>query len=169
MRPMRRAERQVADEAGIRAILDRCQVCRLALWDEEGPYIVPLSYGYRWEDGGLKLYFHCAREGRKLDALRRNPRAAFEMDTGYTVVEAESACGYTCTYQSVTGMGTLAGGGKPAGGVRGPELPDASSDGQGVCLCARQARRCMRALSGGGACVRQVQRPGIMPGRQTVK
>ena len=31
MRPMRRTDRQVADEAGIRAILDRCQVCRLAL------------------------------------------------------------------------------------------------------------------------------------------
>ena len=52
MRPMRRTDRQVADEAGIRAILDRCQVCRLALWDEEGPYIVPMSYGYRWDEGG---------------------------------------------------------------------------------------------------------------------
>ena len=73
MRPMRRTDRQVADEAGIRAILDRCQICRLALWDEEGPYIVPMSYGYRWDEGGLKLYFHCAGEGRKLDALRRDP------------------------------------------------------------------------------------------------
>lgn len=73
MRPMRRIDRQVADEAGIRAILDRCQICRLALWDEEGPYIVPMSYGYRMDEGGLKLYFHCAGEGRKLDALRRDP------------------------------------------------------------------------------------------------
>ena len=107
MRPMRRTDRQVADEAGIRAILDRCQVCRLALWDEEGPYIVPMSYGYRWDEGVLKLYFHCAGEGRKLDALRRDPRAAFEMDADYAVVGAESACGYTCTYRSVTGMGLL--------------------------------------------------------------
>lgn len=107
MRPMRRTDRQIADEAGIRAILDRCQVCRLALWDEEGPYIVPMSYGYRWDEGGLKLYFHCAGEGRKLDALRRDPRAAFEMDADYAVVGAESACGYTCTYRSVTGMGML--------------------------------------------------------------
>ena len=91
MRTMRRAERRV--EAGIRAILDRCQVCRLALWDEEGPYIVPMSYGYRWDEGGLKLYFLCAAEGRKLDALRRDPRAAFEMDADYEVIGAESACG----------------------------------------------------------------------------
>ena len=107
MRPMRHADRQVADEAGIRAILDRCQVCRLALWDEEGPYIVPMSYGYRWDEGGLKLYFHCAGEGRKLDALRRDPRAAFEMDADYEVIGAESACGYTCAFRSITGAGIL--------------------------------------------------------------
>ena len=29
------------------------------------------------------------------------------MDSDYAVVGAESACGYTCTYRSVTGMGTL--------------------------------------------------------------
>lgn len=107
MRTMRRAERRVADEAGIRAILDRCQVCRLALCDEEGPYIVPMSYGYRWDEGGLKLYFHCAAEGRKLDALRRDPRAAFEMDADYEVIGAESACGYTCAFRSITGAGIL--------------------------------------------------------------
>lgn len=107
MRTMRRAERRVADEAGIRAILDRCQVCRLALWDEVGPYIVPMSYGYRWDVGGLKLYFHCAAEGRKLDALRRDPRAAFEMDADYEVIGSESACDYTCAYMSVTGAGML--------------------------------------------------------------
>lgn len=107
MRTMRRAERRVADEAGIRAILDRCQVCCLALWDEEGPYIVPMSYGYRWDEGGLKLYFHCAAEGRKLDALRRDPRAAFEMDADYEVIGAESACGYTCAFRSITGAGIL--------------------------------------------------------------
>lgn len=107
MRPMRRAERQIPDEAGIRAILERCRVCRLALWDEEGPYIVPMSYGYRWDEGGLKLYFHCAGEGRKLDALRRDPRAAFEMDADYEVIGAESACGYTCAFRSITGAGIL--------------------------------------------------------------
>ena len=87
MRPMRRTDRQVADEAGIRAILDRCQICRLALWDEEGPYIVPMSYGYRWDEGGLKLYFHCAGEGRKLDALRHTAargcdQSAFDQHSG---------------------------------------------------------------------------------------
>ena len=144
MRPMRRAERQVADEAGIRAILDRCQVCRLALWDEEGPYIVPLSYGYRWEDGGLKLYFHCAREGRKLDALRRNPRAAFEMDADYAVVGAESACGYTCTYQSVTGTGTL----------RVVENPQEACDAL-TCLMRRQTGNDFSFIPAmlGGVCV----------------
>ena len=130
MRPMRRAERQIPDEAGIRAILERCRVCRLALWDEEGPYIVPMSYGYRWDEGGLKLYFHCAGEGRKLDALRRDPRVAFEMDADYAVIGAKSACGYTCAYCSVTGAGVL----------RVVKSPQEACEGMS-CLMRRQTGR----------------------------
>ena len=89
-----------------------------------------MSYGYRWDEGGLKLYFHCAGEGRKLDALRRDPRVAFEMDADYAVVGAESACGYTCTYRSVTGMGLL----------RVVESPQEACDAL-TCLMKRQTGR----------------------------
>ena len=41
----------------------------LSLSGDDGyPYGVPISYAY----DGEKLYFHCARAGHKLDAIRRN-------------------------------------------------------------------------------------------------
>ena len=43
------------------------------LGDGDYPYAVPLSYVY--EDG--KIYFHCAKAGHKLDAIRRQEKASF--------------------------------------------------------------------------------------------
>ena len=46
----------------------------LAVYGDDGyPYAVPVSHVY--EDG--KIAFHCAREGHKIDALRRNDRVSF--------------------------------------------------------------------------------------------
>ena len=70
---MRRKDREVTDQRTIRTILDRCKTCRVAMGDGEELYLVPLSYGYTLEDGTLTLWFHSAREGRKLDLLRRDP------------------------------------------------------------------------------------------------
>lgn len=41
--------------------------------DDDYPYAVPVSFVYM--DG--KIVFHCATEGHKLDAIRRNPKVSF--------------------------------------------------------------------------------------------
>jgi len=41
--------------------------------DNDYPYTVPISYTYN--DG--KLYFHCAKEGHKIDGIRRNDKVSF--------------------------------------------------------------------------------------------
>lgn len=105
---MRRAERQVHDLGAIQKIVQSCKICRLAMEDEEGLYIVPMSPGARWEGEHLTLYFHSAGEGRKIAALRKNPRCAFEMDCGWRLTGEEGkACTYSCDFQSVTGTGTV--------------------------------------------------------------
>ena len=43
------------------------------LGDDGYPYAVPLNFVY--EDG--KIYFHCAAEGHKIDAIRRCDKASF--------------------------------------------------------------------------------------------
>lgn len=103
---MRRKDRAVEDLDGILEIIEKCKVIRLAMSDERAPYIVPLTFGYRCENGRFEFCFHCAGEGKKLDRIRANPRVAFEMDCDRTLVTAESPCGYSCRYQSVIGVGT---------------------------------------------------------------
>ena len=67
---MRRMDRLVSDRARIGRIIADSAVCRVAVKDEEGLYIVPLSFGYVYEGDSLTLYFHSAKEGRKIRAMR---------------------------------------------------------------------------------------------------
>ena len=98
---MRRKENEITDKTAMESIILGSSVCRLALSEEDRPYIVPLCFGY--EDD--TLYFHSAREGRKLDILRKNNKVCFEFDIDHEIVEADDACKWTMKYQSVIGAG----------------------------------------------------------------
>lgn len=104
---MRRKDREVTEAAAIEGLISRCNCCRLGLCDEGEVYIVPLSFGYELRSDGYVLYFHGANEGRKLDLIRKNPKAGFEMDTNYALNEAEAACGYSARFQSIIGNGIV--------------------------------------------------------------
>jgi uncharacterized protein len=70
----------------------------LAVAGDDGyPYAVPLSYLYL----GGKLYFHCAKSGYKLDALRSNAKVCFCVTDKDEVVPEK----YTTYYRSVTLFG----------------------------------------------------------------
>ena len=67
---MRRKDRQRSEEFAW-AVTDRCGWAVLSCVQPDGtPYSVPLS---RAREGG-RVYFHCAEEGRKTEALRSNPK-----------------------------------------------------------------------------------------------
>jgi nitroimidazol reductase NimA-like FMN-containing flavoprotein (pyridoxamine 5'-phosphate oxidase superfamily) len=104
---MRRADREITGTGDKLEIIGRCKVCRLGMADGEEPYIVPLNFGYEYTEGTLSLYFHSAREGRKIDILRKNRRACFEMDGEHRLIEGDAACGYGFSYESVTGFGLV--------------------------------------------------------------
>jgi hypothetical protein len=72
--------------------------------DGDGPYIVPLCFGFR----NNTLYFHSAVEGKKLDLLRKNPRVCFEIDCDPEVRTGEKACDFSMRYKSVIGFGNAA-------------------------------------------------------------
>jgi hypothetical protein len=99
---MRKREREIRDEKEIRGILEKGIVCRLGLFDGQYPYIVPMHYGYR--DGCL--YFHCAREGKKIEILKKNDRVCIEVDLDPRIVPGDKPCRWTTKYQSVIGYGT---------------------------------------------------------------
>jgi len=103
---MRRKDREVTEITGIEEILLHCKTCHVAMVDDGAPYIVPLSYGYRFLDGNvLELYFHSAPEGRKLDILKRNGKVCFEMSYEGEPVHSETPCNSGYYYASVIGSG----------------------------------------------------------------
>ena len=103
---MRRHDREITDSREILSIVNECQVIRLAMLDDQGlPYIIPLNFGYRFADGVFTFYCHSAREGRKLELLRRDPRVSFEMDCRGALDEHDVACQCGYYFASVTGVG----------------------------------------------------------------
>ena len=67
MQGMTKRERQITDPVQIRHILDTAKVLHLGLAVDNGPYVVPMNYGYTEEEGKLVLYLHSALKGKKLE------------------------------------------------------------------------------------------------------
>jgi nitroimidazol reductase NimA-like FMN-containing flavoprotein (pyridoxamine 5'-phosphate oxidase superfamily) len=105
---MRKANREITDFDEIVGVMQDCGVCRLALNGPDGtPYIVPLNFGLAVDGNAVALYFHSALEGLKLDLIRRDNRAAFEMDCKHQLLPAEEGCRCSFAYESVMGAGTI--------------------------------------------------------------
>ena len=101
MKKMRRADKEITSKAAIEGIISRSLVCRLALADENRPYIVPLCFGYK----DNSLYFHSAVQGKKIDIIKKNNRVCFEFDIDSEVIKADKACEWGLQYKSVVGFG----------------------------------------------------------------
>ncbi|MDR2069780.1 MAG: pyridoxamine 5'-phosphate oxidase family protein [Spirochaetaceae bacterium] len=104
---MRRKEREITDLEELLGIVSRCKVCRLAMAENNRPYVVPLNFGYEYQNGELLLYFHGAQEGKKIAILNKNPEVCFEMDGGHRLIEGREAHNYSFAYESVIGFGAV--------------------------------------------------------------
>lgn len=80
-RKMRRYKQEINEQECV-DILEEQPRGVLAVFGENGyPYAFPMDYIYISE----KLYFHCAKEGHKTDAITSNNKVSFcVMDEGYT-------------------------------------------------------------------------------------
>lgn len=105
---MRRKEKEIVSHEEILALLDKCKVCRLGMSENNMPYIVPLNFGYEFSGDSLVLYFHCAHEGKKIDILKRNNKACFEVDCGHELLMSNVPCRTGFAYQSIIGQGGVA-------------------------------------------------------------
>jgi len=70
MRGIRRKDKAVTDIREMREILRTAQYVTLAMCLNDEPYLVSLSHGYDEERNCI--YFHCAKEGKKIDILKAN-------------------------------------------------------------------------------------------------
>lgn len=101
MKEMRRKDKEINSTAAIEDVVRKSLVCRIALSDENRPYVVPLCFGYK----DNTLYFHSSPEGRKIEILTKNNDVCFEFDVDHEVVQDNKACKWSMKYRSVIGFG----------------------------------------------------------------
>ncbi|MBE5761368.1 MAG: pyridoxamine 5'-phosphate oxidase family protein [Clostridiales bacterium] len=98
-RQMRRSGQLLPESESIKILMNSTSGVLSLLGDDGYPYGVPLSYSY--DDG--KLYFHCAKVGHKIDAVKNYDKASFCVIEKDQVVEEE----YTSYYRSVIAFGKV--------------------------------------------------------------
>ena len=104
---MRRSDREITDKNELLQVMERCDVCRLALNDEGYPYILPLNFGMEQVGEQLFLYFHGADAGKKYELIAKDSRASFEMDCETVLCSDRAAGNCTMSYHSVIGQGVI--------------------------------------------------------------
>ena len=104
---MRRKDKEITDIYGKMAIIAKCKVCRLGLSDNNYPYVIPLNYGYTYKNETLTLFFHSAKEGKKIDIIQNNNNACFEIDCDTKLIENETPCDCGYEFKSIIGTGKI--------------------------------------------------------------
>ncbi|HBT16028.1 MAG TPA: pyridoxamine 5'-phosphate oxidase family protein [Firmicutes bacterium] len=98
---MRRHDKEITEKDFLEKILEEELVCRIALNDNGKPYLVPMIFGYK--DNYLLL--HSAKEGKKIEILRKNNEVCFEVESCVELVPSEIACHWDLKYYCVIGFG----------------------------------------------------------------
>ena len=96
-RPMRRIKQQLGEAEAVEVLRNAKRGVLSVVGDDGWPYGIYMNPHY--EDG--KIYFHGAKDGHKIDALKRDARASFTViDNG---VKDEG--GWALTFRSVVVFG----------------------------------------------------------------
>ena len=74
-REMRRFKQQISNEECIQILKEQPRGVLSVLGDDDYPYGIPMDHWYCEENG--KLYFHCAKTGHKLDAVRKHDKVSY--------------------------------------------------------------------------------------------
>ncbi|MEE0872903.1 MAG: pyridoxamine 5'-phosphate oxidase family protein [Ruminococcus sp.] len=81
-RKMRRFKQQLSEEKCIQILNEQPRGVLSMIGDDGYPYGIPMTHWYSEKDG--KIYFHCAKEGHKIDALNACNKVSFCVtDTGF--------------------------------------------------------------------------------------
>ena len=99
-REMRRKKQLMSKESTEEILTNGVTGILAVLGDEEYPYSVPVNYIY--ENG--KIYFHCAKKGHKLDAIKKHDKVSFCVIDQEQIVPEK----FTTYYRSVIAFGKAA-------------------------------------------------------------
>ena len=105
---VRRTEFDVKDENSVNEVLEACEYGSLSLISEGKPYVIALNFVF-FENS---IFFHGAKEGRKVEAIKSNPNASFLVVKPYSFIpsyfsDTMSASPATQFFASVLFEGTI--------------------------------------------------------------
>jgi nitroimidazol reductase NimA-like FMN-containing flavoprotein (pyridoxamine 5'-phosphate oxidase superfamily) len=103
---VRRSEREIKRISELEDIIRKADVCRIAIANNDMPYIVTMNFGYEGGDQSC-LYFHCAVNGKKIEMLKQNNLVCFEMDINHELYKGKKGCDWGMRYRSVLGYGHI--------------------------------------------------------------
>ncbi len=105
---MRRKDREITDTKEIMGIIEASKVLHLGLFDEGYPYVVPLNYGFEYNNNSFVFYLHSANEGHKLNLIQDNNKACIEIETNIEPISGgDLPCKYGCCFSSVIARGSI--------------------------------------------------------------
>ena len=80
-------------------IISKCKICRVGMVDGDEPYVLAMNFGY--ED--QTVWLHCAKEGKKIEVLKRNNKVCLEFDADHKLFARHEhvACSWRFAYRSV--------------------------------------------------------------------
>jgi nitroimidazol reductase NimA-like FMN-containing flavoprotein (pyridoxamine 5'-phosphate oxidase superfamily) len=96
---MRQAAKQIRDHDVLIELLNTSHIGRLGTITGDGyPMVKPLNFVYY----NGNIYFHTAKEGEKIDDIKRDSRVCFEVDMPLALVKSKgSPCRAEYLYRSV--------------------------------------------------------------------
>ncbi len=104
---MRKKDREITNKEELLGIIEKCDYCRVGFCYNDMPYIVPMNYGYTYENDKLTLYFHSGLSGKKLEMIKLNNNVCFQMDCSCELVHNDIPCRYTMKFESIIGQGKI--------------------------------------------------------------
>lgn len=99
--------RKFSDRNEIDDIIRKCQVCNVAMVDDENkPYVLPFNFGF----DGEYLYLHSDPKGKKVDILLQRPDVCISFSADHELYHRDDhvACSYSMKYRSVLLYGKVA-------------------------------------------------------------
>lgn len=105
---MHQSQLEVTDPTTIRQFIQDGHVLQLALNDGVYPYVVPVNYGYVFDDDGtLHFYIHGAPVGKKRTLIAQDPHVAFSIVADQAFEHTANSCTYWFNSVLGTGIATL--------------------------------------------------------------
>jgi nitroimidazol reductase NimA-like FMN-containing flavoprotein (pyridoxamine 5'-phosphate oxidase superfamily) len=100
---MRRKDKEITDTNTLKNILKLTKHVTIALSKNNQPYLVTFSHGY--DENRNCIYFHCAKEGKKIDYIKSNNTVWGQamLDYGYS----EGNCNHQFATTQFKGKVTL--------------------------------------------------------------